>query len=130
MDTIPRSTAQPGSHKTLWAGVAIVVIVVLAMGAALIRTQAQPQEPRLAVLPAAPEPTASASETGASAATEAVPSAAPLPPASTATDKLTDTNRPRVVHPRTSEPAVARAPERLTPKPDAANGDTLPDVKR
>ncbi|HEX5697550.1 MAG TPA: vitamin B12 dependent-methionine synthase activation domain-containing protein, partial [Rhodoferax sp.] len=45
-----------------------------------------------------------------SAATDPVTSAAPLPAASTATDRPAETNRPRVVHPRTSEPAVARTP--------------------
>ena len=107
----PRSTEAPtGSNKALWGAVAVVIVIVLAMGATLIRIQSQPQEPRLVVLPTSAGPAANASTAAGSAASDPVSSAAPLPAASTATDQLTDTPRPRVVHPRTSEPAVARTP--------------------
>jgi hypothetical protein len=98
------------------------------MGAALIRIQAQPQEPRLVALPTAEAPPTHAPPAVASAATEPATSATPLPPASMATDP--GTNKLRIVHPRTSEPAVARAPERVSPKPDTVENETLPGVKR
>lgn len=107
----PRSTPAPtGSNKALWGAVAVVMVIVLAMGATLIRIQAQPQEPRLVVLPTTAKPAANASTVADGAAADPVTSVAPLPTASSASDQLTDTNRPRVVHPRTSEPAVARTP--------------------
>jgi hypothetical protein len=127
MNTHRSSPAQTGSHQVLWVGIAIVLIIVLAMGAALIRLQAQSQEPRLVALPALEAPPTHALPAVASAATEP---ATPLPPASTATDPLVGTNKPRIVHPRTPEPAVARAPERDTPKPDTVENETLPGVKR
>src|SRR5450830_1001622 len=43
------------SSKSWWAAVLVGLVVVLAMGAALIRVQDPPAEPRLAVLPAAAE---------------------------------------------------------------------------
>ena len=127
MATHRSSPAKVGSNKVLWAGVAIVVIILLVMGAALIRIQAQPQEPRLVALPTTEAPPTHAPPAVANAATEA---ATPLPPASTATDPLVGTNKPRIVHPRTSEPAVARAPERVTPKQDTVDSGTPPGVSR
>ncbi len=127
MGTHRSSKAKAGSNKVLWVGVAVVVIIVLVMGAALIRIQEQPQEPRLVALPTAEAPPANAPAV-ASTATEALTSATPLPPASMATDP--GTNKPRIVQPSTPEPAVARAPERATPKLDAVEGETLPGVKR
>ncbi|MFZ2393316.1 hypothetical protein, partial [Rhodoferax sp.] len=59
MDTHRSSPAQAGGNKLLWAGVAAVVILVLVMGATLMRLQHQPQEPRLVVLPALEAPPAS-----------------------------------------------------------------------
>lgn len=107
----PRVTPAPaGSNKALWGAVAVVMVIVLAMGAALIRIKSQPQEPRLVVLPASAGPAASAPAAADSAATDPVTLATPLPAASTATDQPAETNRPRVVHPRASEPAVARTP--------------------
>lgn len=126
MDTQRSSPDKAASSKVLWAGVAVVVIIVLVMGASLIRIEAQPGEPRRVDLPVLEAPPALAVPAFASAATPATP----LPPASAAADPLVNTDKPRIVHPRTSEPAVARAPQRPAPKPDAAGGDTLPDVKR
>ena len=127
---IPRSSpAQADSDKLLWTVVAVVVILVLAMGITLMRLQAQLQEPQAGVLPAAAPPSA-APPVLAGAATEPARSAASMPPASKATDPGVDTPKPRIVHPRTSEPAVARAPQRVASRPDAAEGDTAPDVNR
>jgi hypothetical protein len=100
------------------------------MGAALLRLQAQPQEPRLVVLPALEAPPSPAPPVVASATTEPARSAASLPPATSAPDPLVDTPKPRIVQPRTSEPAVARAPQRVASKPDAAEGETAPDINR
>lgn len=130
MATHRSSPAKAGSNKVLWAGVAIVVIIVLAMGAALMRIQAQPQEPRLVALPSAEAPPTHAPPAVAGVATEAATSATPLPPASTATDPLIGTSKPRIVQPRSSEPAVARAPERVSPKPDAVEDGPPPGVSR
>lgn len=130
MGTHRSSPAQATSSKVLWGGVAIVVIIVLAMGATLMRTQAQPQEPRLVALPALGTPPTHAPPAVASAATEPATSATPLPPASNATSPRVDTPKPRIVQPRTPEPAVARAPQRLASKPDPVEGETLPGIKR
>jgi hypothetical protein len=129
MDTHRNSPAKAGSVKLLWVGVAAVVIIVLVMGATLIHIQTQPEEPRGVVLPALEAPPANAALAVTSASTEAASSAAPLPPASAATGPRVDTNKPRIVQPRTSEPAVARAPQRVASKSDAVEGDTLPGVK-
>ncbi|WP_296492754.1 hypothetical protein [Rhodoferax sp.] len=109
MATQRPTPAPAGSNKALWGAVAVIVVIVLAMGATLIRIQAKPQEPRMVVLPAA-GPSANAPAAADNSATNPVPSAAPSPTASTATDQPAETNRPRVVHSRTSEPAVARTP--------------------
>jgi hypothetical protein len=107
----PRTTEAPtGSNKALWAAVAVVVVIVLAMGATLMRIQPQPQEPRRVDLPTTAGPPANAPVAADSAATDQATSAVPSPMASLATEPLADTNRPRVVHPRASEPAVARSP--------------------
>ena len=128
---IPRSSpAQADSDKLLWTVVAVVVILVLAMGITLMRLQAQLQEPQAGVLPAAAPPSA-APPVLASAATEPARSAASVPPATTATDPLVDTPKPRIVQPRTSEPAVARAPQRVTSTPEPVDrDDAQPGVKR
>ncbi|MCM2297167.1 hypothetical protein [Rhodoferax sp.] len=109
----PRSTpAQTGSNTALWAAVAVVMVIVLAMGAALIRIQAQPQEPRLVVLPASTAPAVNAPVSAAanSAATGPATTAAPGQPASATESSGTQANVPQTVHLRASEPAVARAP--------------------
>ena len=110
MTTQHPTPAPAGSNKALWGAVAVVMVIVLAMGATLIRIKSQPQEPRLVVLPTSAGTAASAPAAADSAATDPVTLAAPLPGASTATDQPAETNRPRVVHPRASEPAVARTP--------------------
>ncbi|MDI1246907.1 MAG: hypothetical protein PSV24_16070 [Rhodoferax sp.] len=119
-----------GSNKLLWAGVAVVTTIVLLMGATLIRSQATPEEPRLVVLPALDAPPTDARPAVASAATEPTPLATPLPPTPAANDPLVDSQKPRSVPRRTSEPAVARAPQRDMSKPDTSDSDTAPNVKR
>lgn len=49
---MPASSPTSAPNKPLWAAVAVLGVAVLAMGAALIRTQSQAVEPRTAVLPA------------------------------------------------------------------------------
>lgn len=60
-----QSKPTPTANKPLWAAVGVLGIAVLAMGATLIRIQAKPEEPRLAVLATstAATPTAAASST-------------------------------------------------------------------
>lgn len=130
MTTHRSSPDGSGSNKLLWAGLAIVVVIVLVMGAALIWMQSRPQEPRFAVLPASEAPPANTTPVLASASPEAASSAAPLAPATANKDPLVDTPKPRSVQLRASEPAVSRAPERAASKLDAIEGDTPPDPKR
>lgn len=52
---IPKSTST--TSKPLWAAVGVLGVAVLAMGATLIHIQNRPEEPRLAVLAAAPTET-------------------------------------------------------------------------
>ena len=130
MDT-PRSfPARANSNKRLWTGVAVMLIIVLAMGITLRRLQTRPQVPHHAALPAMDAPPSPAPPVAAGLAAEARTSAAPLPPASAATEPHVDTAKPRIVHPRTSEPAVARAPQRVASEPGAVGSGTLPDVNR
>lgn len=127
----PRSfPVQANSNKLLWTGVAVVLIIVLAMGITLMRRQTQPQVPHQVALPAMEAPPSPAPPATASLATEARTAAAPLPPASAATDPRVDTPIPRIVQPRTSEPAVARAPQRVASEPGAIRSRTLTDVNR
>jgi hypothetical protein len=128
MNTQRNSPGEAG-NKLLWTGVAVVVVIVLAMGITLMRLQAQPQEPQPVTLPVEVPPSA-APPVVTGAASEAVISVTPLPPATTATDPFVDTPKPRIVQPRTSEPAVARAPQRVASKPDAVENETLPGVTR
>lgn len=107
----PRSTpTQAGSNIALWAAVAIVMVIVLIMGAMLIRNQTQPQEPRPVVLPASTGAAAHASAAADSAATGPVTTATPAQPAPAAQSSDTQANAPRTVQLRASEPAVARTP--------------------
>lgn len=107
----PRNTpARTGSSKTLWGAVAVVMVIVLTMGAMLIRSQTQPQEARSPALPASTAPAALASATADSAATGPVTTATPVQPAPAAQSSGTPANAPRAVQLRASEPAVARAP--------------------
>ncbi|MEI8030587.1 MAG: glycine zipper 2TM domain-containing protein [Comamonadaceae bacterium] len=67
----PRST--PTVNKPLWAAVIVLGVAALAMGAALIRIQTHPEEPRLAVLAtAAPAPMVTASDAQVPVAGDAV----------------------------------------------------------
>lgn len=109
--TKPRSTpARTGSNKTLWGALAVVMAIVLTMGAMLIRSQTQPQEARPPALPASTEPAAHTSTAADSAATAPVTTAAPVQPAPAMESSGTPANAPRTVHLQASEPAVARAP--------------------
>jgi hypothetical protein len=119
MDKPTHPPALSGS-KTLWAATLVLLVVVLAMGAALIRIQSRPIEPRLvwvgqhAQTPAA-QTAASATASAPIAAENHEKNMAPAH-----TDKAhqainneasTITAKPRPVLPRQPEPAVARPPE-------------------
>jgi hypothetical protein len=100
------------SSKSWWAAVLVGLVVVLAMGAALIRVQDQPAEPRLAVLPAAAEQPLESSSGPVLLVAE------PSQPAASANavnetpqvdqPQIQITDKPRPVLPQTPEPAVAR----------------------
>lgn len=142
----------PTGSKTLWAATLVLVVVVLAMGAALIRIQSQPLEPRMAVLPqpatAASRPTddgvasRSTPATGATIATSAVPVSPSFieqnrPIAlmnkgqeaikNGANQAIEITDKPRPVLPHQPEPAVARPPA-LSPsdRPAPKDSQVLP----
>ena len=122
----PTDTPAPGGSKTLWAATLVLIVVVLAMGAALIRIQSRPIEPRMSVLPQA-TPLTHATAPAALASSEVVEPN--LPPAlmdkaqkaieNKATQAIDITAKPRPVLPRQPEPAVARPPA-----PDASNATT------
>jgi cytoskeletal protein RodZ len=120
----------PGSSKTLWAALLVLVVVVLAMGAALIRIQSRPVEPRLVwvgqhgdVTPAVSAASAavapsSAASSAPTAATSQPPNKAPAQMGK-ASDAISNeashsaieiTAKPRPVLTRTPEPAVLRPP--------------------
>jgi outer membrane lipoprotein SlyB len=62
-DQLNPSKSTPAVNKPLWAAVIVLGVAALAMGAALIRIQTHPEEPRLAVLAtAAPAPMGAASD--------------------------------------------------------------------
>lgn len=62
-DHLNPSKSTPTVNKPLWAAVIVLGVAALAMGAALIRIQTHPEEPRLAVLAAAaPAPMVAASD--------------------------------------------------------------------
>lgn len=90
-----------------------MVLLVLVMGAALLRRQSQPLETQPVALPTTETPPVVASATSP----QAVASTTPLPAASTATDGVFDTSRPRRVQINTSEPAVARTPADAASQP-------------
>lgn len=76
-----QAPASPGS-KTLWAATLVLVVVVLALGATLIRIQSQPIEPRMSVLPQPAQVAhASANRGAASASTTATGSMPEAPDA-------------------------------------------------
>ena len=118
----PLSTASSTTNKPLWAAVVVLGIAVLAMGAALIRTQNPPVEPRTAVLPAATtvsESTMAAIHPTGTAATKpktfttnapvAQNKSVPIATKTAATEVFEPTAGPRVVLPQNPAPAVARA---------------------
>jgi hypothetical protein len=110
----PANTEPSASvSKTLWAALLVLVVVVLAMGATLIRIQGRPVEPRMVVLPT-PDPTKAAPATPKDNTLNA--SVAPMDKASNTIDNVAShpavevTARPRPVLPRTPEPALLRPP--------------------
>ncbi len=125
MDPQRHSQGEAGSNKLLWGGVAVVVVIVLAMGTMLKRQQA----PQVLASPALKAPPSPATPAVASAATQAVSSDAAVPSAPGATDPHVDTLKPRIVQLRASEPAVARAPQRVTSQPDPVEDDARPNIK-
>ena len=48
--TLKRVKSSPSAGKPVWAAVGVFVVAVLALGAALIHVQTQPEEPHAAVL--------------------------------------------------------------------------------
>jgi outer membrane lipoprotein SlyB len=77
---MPASNPPSNPNKPLWAAVVVLGVAVLAMGAALIRTQTPQAEPRIAVLPAASASsdatTVTASQTGSTTTPEDDPKVA------------------------------------------------------
>ena len=124
------------SNKTLWAAIIALGIVVLAMGAMLLRTQGSDSRTQLA---AVTPPVAAASdiitEGKAPVATEKAATPAPLPVAKTPVKSKAPvpapvhTATPQPVQPTTPEPAVARAPAPAEPmKTMCANCGTVERV--
>lgn len=100
------------ASKTLWAATLVLVVVVLAMGAALIRIQSRPIEPRLVVLPKPSQTPATPTAPKKQPTNMAV---APMNKASSAIDNAANsvieiTAKPQPVLPRKPEPAVLRPP--------------------
>jgi len=109
----PTDTPAPDGRKTLWAATLVLVVVVMAMGAALIRIQSRPIEPRLAVLPK-PSPTPATPTTPKKQAANTI--SAPANQASSAMGNAAGSAteisaRPQPVMPNKAEPAVLRPPE-------------------
>jgi flagellar basal body-associated protein FliL len=130
MDSQHKSPDKVGSNKVLWIGMVVVLVVVLVMGVTLIRIQAQAEASRIVTMPDVAKPPANAAQAVASGSTAAASAADPLPHAAAATDLVMETNKPRIVQLRASEPAVARAPQRDTPTPATAEAQTPPDIRR
>ena len=112
----PYDTAKPTAtaNKPLWAAVGVLGIAVLAMGAALIRIQTQPVEPRLAVL-ASSEPAALTAANGS--ASSPVP-ASPVALADTPVSVQNKAPAP-VVHAQAAPKSVAhKTTKHATASPD------------
>lgn len=135
---IPAQTPSSGSSKTLWAATLVLVVVVLAMGAALIRIQSRPVEPRLAVLP---QPATAASTS--LPATDAT-SAAMATSTVSASQKSIEENRPPALINKAQEainsesiqtieitakprPVLPAKPEPAVLKPPPAGGSAAPN---
>jgi outer membrane lipoprotein SlyB len=109
---MPTSTAPSHTNKPLWAAVAVLGVAVLAMGAALIRTQSQSVEPRTSVLPAAMAASdAAAITSGPAVAAATLPdTAAPgltqAAPLSPVTPSQTHTKNTPVAHIKQGLPAT------------------------
>jgi uncharacterized protein YcfJ len=146
------SPVTPASNKTLWAAVGVLSLVVLAMGATLIRSQSQPaptQATELApdnaqLLTAKPHASAATDaanmpsiETTNAAANKALNSAQALTNKAQQAITLeasnsrvtTPTVTPQRVRPQHDEPAVAQAPARTATAPSiCANCGTVHSV--
>jgi outer membrane lipoprotein SlyB len=147
--TISPGQAATSTNKTLWVAVSVLGVAVLAMGAALLRSQNQPAEAHTAALPAVTQPAVAASGSAATADVAKLP--APITPtkiqqnhapahtnqahaaiknkANPGLDAMPQpvfTDKPQVVHPQTPEPAVAHAP--IPAKPVCANCGTVESV--
>ena len=129
----PFETPKPTSstNKPLWAAVGVLGVAVLAMGAALVRIQTKPEEPRLAVLTAsAPAPVASASSSSLPVALpEKTPpsiqkqAVAPVKHAQTAPKHIATPARPVELQ---APNGVAQAPVAVqVPRPICANCGTV-----
>ena len=70
--------------KALWAAALVLGVVVLALGATLIRIQSQPIEPRMSVLPQPSQVASSANDGAASASTPELGSTPAAPDATSA----------------------------------------------
>ena len=113
----PTEAPDRGSNKRLWAALLVVVMLLLAMGATLIRIQSRPIEPRAVVLPklvqAPVAPVAPATLREIKKVTNMPAALSEQAQAATeyvASQGIQITEQPRPVSPRTSEPAVARPP--------------------
>jgi outer membrane lipoprotein SlyB len=98
---MPANNSTSTPNKPLWAAVVVLGVAVLAMGAALIRTQNPQAEPRIAVLPAATASseatTVTTSQTGSTTTPEDAPKVAmdanpPVPGAPTGKTNSRTTN--------------------------------------
>ncbi|MES2877766.1 MAG: glycine zipper 2TM domain-containing protein [Pseudomonadota bacterium] len=125
----PSDTIKPtaSANKPLWAAVGVLGIAVLAMGAALIRIQTQPVEPRLAVL-ATSEPAA------LTAASSSASSPAQTPPVALADTPVSVPNKAPapVIHTQTAIKPVAHKsvkPAAASPAPRTASPVEHPPVQ-
>lgn len=137
MTSTPFPSEPARNNTTLWAVVGVLSVAVVAMGAALIRIQSQPVEPRTVVLPApsqsvsAPtsaEPVATVTMTPPATTTPSQQTQATKKPAAQihqapSTTKSISKNHasngtqasPKPVQAAATEPAVAKTPGPLTP---------------
>lgn len=147
----PTQPFMQGSNKKLWAALLVLLVLLLAMGATLIRIQSQPFEPRTVVLPQpAQDPVTQMTSsdttseksptTAAPAASAAAGSVNPTTPASaknptmnvpaTVSDQAQDaTGRAGLQAIQITDkprPLVPRTPEPAVARPPAASGSATP----
>lgn len=108
MKTSPAKAPVHRRYPTLWAALAVLAVVALSLGAALIRIQNQTVEPRaFLVAPEAAVPGAAATSSAPSTPSPTAPATGASAPASPGQPSPA----PRVLHPPSPEPAVARPAE-------------------